>query len=195
MELLQMKILLLDGSCKDREYNDRLFQVVHHTLQASGHNLKTYDLSQLTIAPCLGCFGCWIQTPGECVIRDEGRLIAKELIQNDVVVFFTPVVFGGYSSELKKALDRFIPNILPFFRIHQNEIHHVPRYSRYPDLIFLGTLPEKDQSLEHTFYQLTQRNVLNMYPTCFSSTVIYEHQTGDEIKKQLEKVLKEVKII
>jgi len=25
--------------------------------------------------------------------------------------------------------------------------------------------------------------------------VLYEHQTGDEIKKQLEKVLKEVKII
>jgi len=61
-------------------------------------------------------------------------------------------------------------------------------------LIFLGTLPEKDQSLEHTFYQLNQRNVLNMYPTYFSSTVIYEHQTDDEIKKHLEKVLKEVKI-
>ncbi len=189
-----MKILLLDGSCKDEEYNDRLFQVAHHTLQASGHNLKTYDLSQLTIAPCLGCFGCWIKTPGECIIHDDGRLIAKELMQNDVVVFFTPIVFGGYSSELKKTLDRFIPNILPFFRIHQNEIHHVPRYSHYPDLIFLGTLPEKDQSLEHTFYQLNQRNVLNMYPTYFSSTVIYEHQTDDEIKKYLEKVLKEVKI-
>jgi len=190
-----MKILLLDGSCKDENYNDRLFQVAHHTLQASGHNLKTYDLSQLTIAPCLGCFGCWIKTPGECIIHDDGRLIAKELMQNDVVVFFTPIVFGGYSSELKKALDRFIPNILPFFRIHQNEIHHVPRYSCYPDLIFLGTLTEKDQSLEHTFYQLNQRNVLNMYPTYFSSTVIYEHQTDDEIKKHLEKVLKEVKII
>ena len=190
-----MKILLLDGTCKDQEYNDRLFQVVLHRLQALGHNLKVYDLSQLTIAPCLGCFGCWFQTPGECVIRDDGRLIAKELIQNDVVVFFTPVVFGGYSSELKKALDRFIPDVLPFFRIHHNEIHHVPRYSHFPDLIFLGTLPEKDQSLEHTFYQLAQNNVLNMCPDYFSSTVIYEHQTGDEIKKHLEKVLKEVNII
>lgn len=195
MELLQMKILLLDGSCKDQEYNDRLFQLVHHNLQASGQNLKTHDLSQLTIAPCLGCFGCWFQTPGECVIRDDGRLIAKEWVQSDVAVFFTPIVFGGYSSNLKKALDRFIPNVLPFFRIHHNEIHHLPRYSHYPDLIFLGTLTEKDQSLEHTFYQLTQRNILNMCPAYSSSTVIYDHQTGDEIKKQLEKVLKEVKII
>ena len=34
-----------------------------------------------------------------------------------------------------------------------------------------------------------------MCPAYFSSTVLYEHQTGDEIKQQLEKVLKEVKII
>ncbi len=122
-------------------------------------------------------------------------VIAKEWVQSDVVVFFTPVVFGGYSSILKKALDRFIPNILPFFRIYHNEIHRLPRYSHYPDLIFLGTLTEKDPSLEHTFYQLVERNVLNMCPAYFSSTVLYEHQTGDEIKKQLEKVLKEVKII
>ena len=72
-----MKILLLDGSCKDRGYNDCLFQLVHHKLQASGHHLKSYDLSQLTIEPCLGCLGCWFQTPGECVIRDDGRLRDK----------------------------------------------------------------------------------------------------------------------
>ena len=190
-----MKILFLDGSYKDQKHSDRLFQTAYKTLQASGHSLKAYELSKMSIAPCLGCFDCWLQTPGECVIGDDGRLIAKEFIQSDVVILFTPIVFGGYSSELKKALDRFIPNILPFFRIHHNEIHHVPRYSRYPDLIFIGTLKKKDQSLEDTFYKLVRRNVLNMCPTHFSSTVIYENQKEGEINTQLETVMKEVKLV
>ena len=23
-----------------------------------------------TIKPCIGCFGCWLKTPGRCVIKD-----------------------------------------------------------------------------------------------------------------------------
>ena len=23
-----------------------------------------------TIRPCIGCFGCWVKTPGQCVIHD-----------------------------------------------------------------------------------------------------------------------------
>lgn len=55
-----------------------------------------------------GCFGCWVQTPGVCVIDDAGRDVARAVIQSDLAVFLIPVTFGGYSSELKKAVDRLI---------------------------------------------------------------------------------------
>ncbi len=34
-----------------------------------------------TIRNCVGCFGCWIKTPGQCIIRDAygdmGRLLSR----------------------------------------------------------------------------------------------------------------------
>ena len=86
----------------------------------------------MEIRPCIGCFGCWVQTPGECLIDDAARQIAPAIIGSDLVIYLTPVTFGGYSSELKKALDRCICLILPFFTKIDGEMHHKPRYDRYP---------------------------------------------------------------
>ena len=45
---------------------------------------------------------------------------------------------GGYSSELKNAVDHLIPNILPFFANVDGETHHKPRYKRYAKLLIPG---------------------------------------------------------
>jgi multimeric flavodoxin WrbA len=190
-----MNVLLLNGVPKKEEHATQIYQVICHHLKTTNHKVKSYDLHQLNIAPCMGCFGCWIQTPGECIIDDDGRLIARELIQHDVVIYFSPVTFGGYSYELKKAMDRFIPNIMPFFRIHQNEIHHVPRYKKYPNLIFIGTLPGENPAMENTFFQLNYRNALNMNPSLYSQAVFYHQQPAEAIKSKLKKLMKDVGLI
>ena len=81
---------------------------------------------------CIGCFACWLKTPGICVETDEGRAIAEAVVHSDTVIIVAPVTFGGYSSEIKKAQDRWIPLILPDFGVYHREIHHKPRYDRYP---------------------------------------------------------------
>jgi len=190
-----MNILLLNGAHEKEEYANQIYQVIYNHLKTTNYKVKSYDLHQLNIAPCMGCFGCWIQTPGECIIDDDGRLIAREIIQHDVVIYFLPVTFGGYSYELKKAMDRFIPDILPFFRIIQNEIHHVTRYKKYPNLIFIGTLPSENPAMEKTFFQLNHRNVLNMSPNLYSQAVFYHQQPEEEIQSKLKKLMKDVGLI
>ncbi|MHA2001037.1 MAG: hypothetical protein ACTSVU_02975 [Promethearchaeota archaeon] len=54
------------------------------------------------------------------------------------MIYFTPITFGGYSSTLKKALDRQICILSPYFRKVNGEIHHKKRYNKYPSLIGIG---------------------------------------------------------
>lgn len=190
-----MNILLLNGVHKKEDYANQIYQVIYHHLKTTNHQVESYDLYQMNIAPCMGCFGCWIQTPGKCIIDDDGRLIAKEFIQHDVVIYFSPVTFGGYSCELKKVIDRYIPNILPFFQIIQNEIHHVPRYKKFPNLIFIGTLPCENSAMEKTFFQLNHRNAINMYPNLYSQAIFYHHQPEEEIKSKFKQLMKDVELI
>ena len=78
-----------------------------------------------------------------------------------MLVWLTPVTFGGYSSELKKALDRLIPILLPYFKAYKGQIHHQMRYDKYPTLLVIGTEPLKEE-YEEIFLALTERNVLNL---------------------------------
>ncbi|MBN2396089.1 MAG: flavodoxin family protein [Candidatus Atribacteria bacterium] len=190
-----MNMLLLNGVSEKEDDAYQIYQVIDRCLKESDHQVHSYNLYQMNIAPCMGCFACWIDTPGECIINDDGRLIAKELMQHDAVIFLSPVTFGGYSFELKKAVDRFIPNVMPFFRINQNEIHHIPRYQKYPNLIFIGTLPDKNPGMENTFFHLNQRNVINMYPNLYSQAIFYYHQSEEEIRIKFHQLMKDVEQI
>ena len=62
------------------------------------------DLSQQTIAPCLGCFGCWTKTPGRCVLRDDAVTIYPRIAKSSRVLYVSAVVFGGYDVPMKTML-------------------------------------------------------------------------------------------
>ena len=83
------------------------------------------------------------------------------MIGSDVLVLLTPVTFGGYSSEIKKAMDRSICMVSPFFRRVDGEVHHKLRYRRYPALAAVGVLHEPDEEQERIFGTLVERNALN----------------------------------
>jgi len=189
-----MKALILNGTtCNDRTIA-QVENVIVGRLRSAGWNVASILLKEQKIASCRGCFGCWTRSPGVCVIDDAGRRVAEAAMQCDLMVWLTPVTFGGYSSELKKALDRLIPNLLPYFMLINGEIHHVPRYRKYPDLAIVGVAQEHDVEAEKTFVRLANRNAINNYCLAHSAGVIFPDDEPHSIETKVIKLLKTARV-
>lgn len=80
------------------------------------------------IKKCVGCFGCWIKTPGTCVISDGYQNMGAKAGATDEMVIISKCTFGSYSSFVKNVLDRSISYVLPYFEIRNGEMHHSSRY-------------------------------------------------------------------
>ncbi|WP_432402914.1 flavodoxin family protein [Wukongibacter sp. M2B1] len=191
---MSMKALILNGTIKGETALETPHSITTNILKDSNYKVTSMLLHELDIKNCIGCFGCWVKTPGICVINDWGRDIAKAIIQSDLVVYLTPIVFGGPSSELKKVIDRIIPLTLPFFKKINGEIHHKPRYDKYPRVMVLGVLHERNETLELTFKKLIKRNSLNWYNPQYSVAILHSFCEEIEIRNKIETLFKDEEV-
>lgn len=189
-----MKALIFNGSKVGDTSLGILQEALETQLKEMGWQVEKLILREMDIAPCLGCFGCWIKTPGTCVINDSGRIIPEKIVQNDLMIFITPITFGGYSPNLKKALDRAIPMLMPFFKNVDGETHHVMRYEIYPKLLVIGSLPKQEQEIESTFKKLASRNAINYASPKNATSIVYDNHSQDEIKKIVKGLLDEMEV-
>lgn len=186
-----MKVVIFNGATDNDPVINAVESSLIESLAKRGWGVEAILLREKQIAGCLGCFGCWVRTPGVCVIDDYGREIARKVIQSDLMVWLTPVTFGGYSSELKKALDRIIPILLPYFKSYKGQIHHQLRYDTYPKLIVVGTEPTSVE-YEETFLALTERNALNIRPPTHATGIFGKNQSLDTAESFVEDLLAKV---
>jgi multimeric flavodoxin WrbA len=150
-----------------------------------GWDMKAFALAAMDIRPCRGCFSCWVKTPGRCVIQDDEEQVLDAIAASDRVIWLTPVIFGGYAPELKKALDRIIPILLPFFTRVRGETHHPLRYPRQRRLLVIGTQKQEDTESEGIFRRLVGRNALNIGDV-EAATLVF---SGDVALADMEKKL------
>lgn len=116
-----------------------------------------------SIRSCIGCFGCWIKTPGKCVIKDGYDHMGEVLSQADHVVIISKCCYGGYSPFVKTVLDRSISYLLPFFKIKNNETHHRPRYkNRFQFSVYFYGEHITPQEME-TAQKLIKANSINFH--------------------------------
>jgi multimeric flavodoxin WrbA len=188
-----MKSLLLNGATQANADDKKIHHTIIGLLKQNEFHINDIPLRHRKVVPCQGCFDCWINSPGICRINDYGRTIVQQIVQSDLVIYLTPITFGGYSSEIKKVLDRSIPVLLPFFRFHHGEIHHTQRYEDRPCIIVIGYQTEETLEFEKTFKKLTQRNALNFKAPINKTLILSNVQKISELENKFKKALNEVK--
>lgn len=82
-----------------------------------------------SIHHCIGCFGCWIKTPGKCVIHDGYEGTGIDMGKCDELIIISQCCYGGVSPFVKMVQDRAISYIHPDFVIRKGEMHHKRRYN------------------------------------------------------------------
>jgi NADPH-dependent FMN reductase len=183
------KLVIVDGAGAADQDLAPIRQVLSQVLASNGAEVQIFPLREMKVAHCLGCFNCWIKTPGMCVEADAGREIAKALIRSDTAVLFTPVTFGGYSPELKKMVDHFIQLISPFFGMNHGEVHHQPRYARRPRLMVVGVQRKPNPDEARIFKTLAGRNAINLLPASFAVEVVCSAESADMLRRRFESLL------
>lgn len=184
-----MNATILNGGLAGDLFVDRVQDLLLAELATAGYQPAAWTLREQKIAYCLGCFECWTKTPGLCRIDDAGRSVAASVIGSDLVIYLSPVTFGGYSSELKKAIDRSICLLSPFFTRVDGEVHHQRRYDRYPALLGVGILSERHAEQEQIFSTLISRNAINMHAPQHAAVVITRDLDQAALQAALRPVL------
>ena len=175
-----MKITVLNGNPQsDNTVFDDYLNHLSEELVSDGHNVTGFDLREMDIKYCIGCFGCWVKTPGECRSRDESREVCRAYINSDFVLWASPVIMGFYSSLLKKVTDKFVCLVHPYGEFVEGEVHHLPRYEHYPKT---GLLLERGSDTDDEDVQIISdihsRTALN-----FKSSLAFTKLTLDPVEE------------
>ena len=77
---------------------------------------------------CIGCFSCWLKTPGRCVIRDGYENTGIYMGRCSDYIIVSRCVYGSVSPFVKAVQDRALSYIHCDFVIQGGEMHHKRRY-------------------------------------------------------------------
>ncbi|MBN1800780.1 MAG: flavodoxin family protein [Candidatus Lokiarchaeota archaeon] len=190
-----MKALILNGCKSDHDESALVLDLILKELEILKWDITSISLEDKDINFCVGCYGCLVQTPGKCLIKDDEEIIMKHYVQSDLLIYLSPIIFGGYSSILKKAIDRKISILLTKMVKRNGETRHPRRYKKKQYLLGIGLLDTHDSKKEDIFKSLVARNALNMWAV-FQRAII--HSKGEnllEFRDNLNKALREVETI
>jgi multimeric flavodoxin WrbA len=159
-----MKICILNGdmTTEASHFSDYLRNLSFELNKE--HQVDLFALNQMNLHYCIGCWTCWIKTPGRCVHKDDAEQIFRSIINSDFFIFASPVIAGFTSSLLKKITDRLIVLIHPYFKIIYGEAHHRKRYEKYPDFgLIIQHEKDTDEEDLQIIKDIYERTAINFH--------------------------------
>ena len=130
-------------------------------LQDSTDNLTIVSEHEV-IHNCIGCFGCWVKSPGTCVIHDKYEDMGEKLSKCQELIIISKCFYGGFSPFVKNVLDRSISYIHPYFTLRNGEMHHRRRYDNHIDLKVWFYGKDIIEQEKQTAIKLVRANSVNL---------------------------------
>lgn len=157
-----MKVLAINGSPRGKEScTEEMLRPLLEGMQDAGAKTEIIYLANKNIHHCIGCFSCWLQTPGVCVFKDDMPQLLEKMRDNvDMLVIGAPLYFFTMTGLLKNFMDRTLPLALPFMEKNKDGMTTHPfRYPGMAKKLFLVSpcgFPELEHfdALVSTFKQI-----------------------------------------
>lgn len=137
-----------------------LGEEIHSKLINSDNSYQVFS-AMPAVRPCLGCFACWVKTPGKCIIADRGQEFLSHMVSASEIIVISKMCYGSLSADIKAIIDRSIGYILPFFRVVEDETHHKPRYKHKLSLKFVMYGEDITEAEKLTAKKICRANALN----------------------------------
>lgn len=139
-----MQITIINGGLKGNKSLQDDLNAISLELRDRHFHVKLFNLVEMQINYCCGCFFCWVKSPGKCIYKDDMEKILKEYLRSKIVIFTSEISVGFVSSVLRRATERLLPLFLPYLSIKNGKFCHFPRYNKFPYLVLL--LDEKESN-------------------------------------------------
>lgn len=150
-------------------------------------NFSYFKLADMNIKRCRGCGACGDKTPGKCVIKDDMQQVFRDIAKCDGIIMLTPLRFGGYSSQLKIAIDRFMVLGVPFYYVKKGTLYHHSRYE-HKNYICIALAEQTIERQEENLRNIVSQNAANMSYTG-KALIFKPEDEGAKIENEIRKVL------
>jgi len=174
-----MKIIAINGSPKGKASNTNVMVTAFlKGAQASGVETVNIYLGEKEIKHCKGCFSCWTNSPGQCVIKDDMAEILPLAAGADILVLATPLYFDNISGILKTFMDRSIVKGDPHFaKDSAGECRHLKATEgQSPKLVMMANCGFPERTHFQVISHWIKRVALNMHTEVIGE--IYATQGG-----------------
>ena len=159
-----MKVLALNGSPRMKSSSTYyIMKPFLEGMETAGAKTEIIHIRSLKLKPCLGCYSCWVRTPGVCIQDDNMTGALKKFNNADMVIFGTPLYHFTMTGIMKDFIDRILPRLEPWLIPHPRVAGltgHPERFHK-PEKVFLISpcgFPEFEhfESLVATFKQIAR---------------------------------------
>ena len=187
-----MKVTILNGNPVDAsESLDKYLAQLKTKLESQNHKVTLLSIRELDAKYCIGCFGCWVKTPGECSSADESSIVCRSVINSDFTLWAAPLKMGFPSTMLKKVIDKSIPILHPYFVVARGEAHHRKRYKKYPRI---GLLIEKESDTDSRDLEI-MTDIFNRTALNMKSRLEFSLTTDDPVDEVAQRIVKKARDI